>query len=65
MTKILKLHSEYLETITKFKLDPIILLMSVTVSSNLREAIIAYMILLVAFHIPFIILNTVYNEDNN
>jgi len=62
MDILLNLYKKYLKTITTFKFDPIILLISIQISSSLRETCFLYLIMLVIFHVPLIVINTFYKK---
>ena len=65
MNIILKLYKEYLNTITKFKFDPIILFIATQLSDNLKETFSFYLLALIIVHIPLITLNTFYKSKKN
>lgn len=51
-----KIYKNYLKEITKYKVDPILAIIAMTLSTNIKHAVYLYILLLILIHIPILIL---------
>lgn len=62
MDILLKLYREYLKTITSFRFDPIILLISSQIVQDFKKIVSLYLIMVIIFHLPLVVLNALYKK---